>query len=86
MTNPETYLRTPMLSESREARELRQYARTELNSGIGCLLSECSGNGGKRASPLVAKIRALFRAGRWPKSDISLPSTNSRSSEWLNFK
>jgi len=61
MTMPETYLRTPMQSESRETRELRRYARTELGSGIGCLLKECNGNGKRRVFPLVARILKLLR-------------------------
>jgi len=61
MTMPETYLRTPMRSESREMRELRRYANAELGSGIGCLLTECNGNDKKRTFPLVAKILMLLR-------------------------
>jgi hypothetical protein len=61
MKMPETYLRTPMRSESREMMELRIYARTELGSGIGCLLAECNRNGKRKAFPLVAKILMLLR-------------------------
>ncbi len=61
MTNYEASLRAHTGYESGEMRELRQYARSELNSGVDGLLRDC-GTGRANFVPKMAKAFRHFAA------------------------